>query len=70
MEKIVIDSCVFVKLFLDEADYEQARAFMKYVSEQEILQNPMSLTDPLAKALRSPFSARKILYKKDGYTQS
>ena len=36
MEKIVIDSCVFVKLFLDEEDYEEARRLIYCLSEQNI----------------------------------
>ena len=36
MKKVVIDSCVFVKLFLDEDDYHQARNFIHRLSEQNI----------------------------------
>ena len=36
MNKVVIDSCVFVKLFLDEEDYHQARNFIRRVSEHNI----------------------------------
>ncbi|MEM6406666.1 MAG: type II toxin-antitoxin system VapC family toxin [Pseudomonadota bacterium] len=36
MEKIVLDSCVFVKLFLDEADYQKARNFMRKLCEQNV----------------------------------
>ena len=34
MKKVVVDSCVFVKLFLDEEDYQQARSFIHRVAEQ------------------------------------
>jgi predicted nucleic acid-binding protein len=36
MKKVVIDSCVFVKLFLDEDHYSQTREFMKNISESDV----------------------------------
>ena len=36
MKKVVIDSCVFVKLFLDEDNYRQTREFMKSISESDV----------------------------------
>ena len=34
MEKVVLDSCVFAKLFLEEHDYLVARRFLRKLTEQ------------------------------------
>ena len=36
MEKIVIDSCVFAKLFLDEEGFEKVRVFIKTLCEDKV----------------------------------
>jgi len=36
MAKVVLDSCVFVKLFLDEEDHQKTRNFIRKLCEQDV----------------------------------